>query len=58
MPPRFYHTEEIFVGQTVDLNLAAGHHASRVLRLKIGDSITVFNGRGGEFQAHIKSIQR
>lgn len=58
MPPRFYHTEEISVGQTVELNLAAGHHASRVLRLKIGDSITVFTGRGGEFQAHIKSIQK
>jgi len=58
MLPRFYHTEEIFVGQTVELNLAAGHHASRVLRLKIGDSITVFNGRGGEFRAHIKNIQK
>jgi 16S rRNA (uracil1498-N3)-methyltransferase len=58
MLPRFYHTEEICIGQTVELNPAAGVHASRVLRLKIGDSITVFNGRGGEFQAHIKSIRK
>ncbi|MDC8446220.1 MAG: 16S rRNA (uracil(1498)-N(3))-methyltransferase [Nitrosomonas sp.] len=58
MLPRFYHTDDIFVGQTIGLNLAAGHHASRVLRLKIGDSVIVFNGRGGEFQAHIKSIRK
>lgn len=58
MLPRFYHTDDIFVGQTIELNFAAGHHASRVLRLKIGDSVIVFNGRGGEFQAHIKSIRK
>jgi 16S rRNA (uracil1498-N3)-methyltransferase len=58
MSPRFYHADDIFVGQTIELNLAAGHHASRVLRLKIGDSVIVFNGRGGEFQAHIKNIRK
>lgn len=58
MLPRFYHTDDIFVGQAIELNLAAGHHASRVLRLKIGDSVIVFNGRGGEFEAHIQSIRK
>lgn len=58
MFPRFYLADDIFVGQTIELNLAAGHHASRVLRLKIGDSVIVFNGRGGEFQAHITSIRK
>lgn len=58
MSPRFYHADDIFIGQTIELNLAAGHHASRVLRLKIGDSVIVFNGRGGEFQAHIKNIRK
>ncbi|MCC6923353.1 MAG: 16S rRNA (uracil(1498)-N(3))-methyltransferase [Nitrosomonas sp.] len=58
MSPRFYHADDIFVGQTIELNLAAGHHASRVLRLKIGDLVIVFNGRGGEFQAHIKNIRK
>ena len=58
MLPRFYHTDNIYVGQTLELNLAAGHHASRVLRLKMGDPVIVFNGRGGEFQAHITSIRK
>jgi len=30
---------------------AAAHHALRVLRLAIGDSLTLFNGAGGEFAA-------
>jgi 16S rRNA (uracil1498-N3)-methyltransferase len=36
----------------------AAHHAIRVLRLREGDEVTLFNGRGGEFAARIASIQR
>ena len=36
----------------------AAHHAIRVLRLREGDDVTLFNGRGGEFAARIASIQR
>lgn len=58
MSPRFYHAEDIFIGQTIELNLAAGHHASKVLRLKVGDSVILFNGKGGEFHAHIDNIRK
>ncbi len=58
MLPRFYHAEYIFIGQTIELNFAASHHANKVLRLKTGDSIILFNGRGGEFHAHINTIRK
>jgi 16S rRNA U1498 N3-methylase RsmE len=38
-------------GRTVDLDPAAAHHATRVLRLAIGDALTLFDGTGGEYAA-------
>jgi 16S rRNA (uracil1498-N3)-methyltransferase len=32
------------------------HHAARVLRLKTGDAVTLFNGEGGEFAARLIRI--
>jgi 16S rRNA (uracil1498-N3)-methyltransferase len=39
------------VGREIVLPDAAGHHALRVLRLAVGDPLTLFNGAGGEFAA-------
>ena len=36
----------------------AGHHATRVLRLGAGDALTVFDGRGGEYDAVIVRASR
>jgi 16S rRNA (uracil1498-N3)-methyltransferase len=36
----------------------AAHHVSKALRLKIGDSIVVFDGRGGEYEAVLQRIDR
>ncbi len=58
MPPRFFYTGDIYAGQTVELDTATGHHATRVLRIKTGDSVTLFNGKGGEFSAHIESVRK
>ena len=38
-------------GRTVDLDPAAAHHATRVLRLAVGDALTLFDGTGGEYAA-------
>jgi 16S rRNA (uracil1498-N3)-methyltransferase len=35
-----------------------GHHLSRVLRMKPGDEVAIFDGRGQEFRARITSILR
>ena len=39
--------------QPVPLEPAQAHYLSGVMRLKPGDEIAVFNGRDGEFRAHI-----
>jgi 16S rRNA (uracil1498-N3)-methyltransferase len=47
--PRFFVEAALAAGEVVDFPAAVAHHAVRVLRLKAGDEVTVFNGRGGEF---------
>ena len=58
MHARFYHPMEIVIGQIIELSDENKHHAARVLRLKTGDAITLFNGNGGEFSAHIENISK
>ncbi|MER0202353.1 MAG: 16S rRNA (uracil(1498)-N(3))-methyltransferase [Nitrosomonas sp.] len=58
MHARFYHPEEITAGTIIELSAENKHHAARVLRLKEGDALTLFNGQGGEFSAHITSITK
>ena len=58
MVPRFYLDAALRAGSVATLSEDAAHHAIRVLRLREGDDVTLFNGRGGEFAARIASIQR
>lgn len=58
MHARFYHPKEITVGQMTELSADNIHHAGRVLRLRNGDPITLFNGHGGEFCARIDTINK
>ncbi|MCP5276182.1 MAG: 16S rRNA (uracil(1498)-N(3))-methyltransferase [Burkholderiales bacterium] len=58
MPPRFFHADDIHIGQIVELEITTAHHAARVLRIKTGDPVILFNGQGGEFSAHIESIRK
>ena len=36
----------------------SAHHGVHVLRIRTGDDITLFNGRGGEYAARVASIER
>jgi len=58
MVPRFHLDAPLRAGGVCTLSEDAAHHAIHVLRLREGDDITLFNGRGGEFAARIASIQR
>ncbi|HXN16163.1 MAG TPA: 16S rRNA (uracil(1498)-N(3))-methyltransferase, partial [Usitatibacter sp.] len=51
---------ELRLGPGAQFALApdAAQHVSRALRLKAGDSITVFDGRGGEYEATIQRIDK
>ena len=46
------------IGQTIGLPAAAAHHAVRVVRLAVGDRLTLFDGAGGEYAATLLRIER
>ena len=58
MAPRFYLDSPLRAGSVCTLSEDAAHHAIHVLRLREGEEVTLFNGRGGEYAARIASIQR
>jgi 16S rRNA (uracil1498-N3)-methyltransferase len=51
---RFYVDADLTRSESVPLPPAVAHHAIRVLRLRDGADITIFNGRGGEFAGHLQ----
>ena len=53
---RFFVDAALAEGDETPLPPEVAHHAVRVLRLREGDPVTVFNGSGGEFSAHL-SVQ-
>ena len=58
MVPRFDIDAPLRAGSVCTLSEDAAHHAIHVLRLREGEDVTLFNGRGGEFAARIASMQR
>ena len=59
--PRFFVSLALspsMAGTTVELPEAAAHHAVRVVRLAIGDALTLFNGRGGEYAATVAAVDK
>ena len=56
--PRFYLDQPLAPGARLTLPPGPARHAVRALRLAVGDAITLFNGRGGEYAAHIERIQK
>ena len=45
-------------GREIELSAGVARHAAQVLRLRTGDRIVLFSGRGGEFAATIARIDR
>jgi len=57
--PRFFVPLELapaLVGQPLALPEAAAHHATRVVRLGVGDALTLFTGAGGEYAATVVDV--
>lgn len=54
--PRFYIDAPLRAGSSCALPEDAAHHALHVLRLRGGDEVTLFNGRGGEYAGRIASL--
>jgi 16S rRNA (uracil1498-N3)-methyltransferase len=56
--PRFYVDAALRAGSSCELPEDTAHHAVHVLRIRSGEEVTLFNGRGGEYPARISSINR
>lgn len=50
---RIYHNHPISVGHPIQLDKLASQHVLNVLRLRVGESLILFNGIGGEYRAQI-----
>lgn len=55
--PRFYCAPPLSSGATFELPPEAAHHASKVLRLRAGDAVQLFDGQGRALDATIYSIK-
>lgn len=58
MNPHIYHATPLKDLQEIRLNEKTSHHLAHVLRLRVGDSLTLFDGNGGEHVAMIKSMDK
>lgn len=55
---RFYTAQALQIAQELVLEGETHHHLSRVLRLKVGERLWLFNGDGCDYQAQIQSISK
>lgn len=53
MIPRFHCPFPLSPGAQVELPAQAAHHALKVLRMRVGEHVTLFDGNGGEWLAEI-----
>jgi 16S rRNA (uracil1498-N3)-methyltransferase len=51
--PRFFCPPPLASGTEIALPAGAAHHVLRVLRLKPGDALTLFDGEGGEYRGEL-----
>src|SRR5512143_372840 len=54
--PRFYCPPPLPLNANAELPPEAAHHASRVLRLRVGDAVQIFDGLGNALDATINAI--
>jgi 16S rRNA (uracil1498-N3)-methyltransferase len=56
--PRFFISGSIILDQPITLPDDVGHHLAKVLRLREGDGIVLFNGEGGEYRSQVAAIHK
>lgn len=55
---RFYHPNPLNINQTIILNDFAARHALKVMRVKLNDSLILFNGDGSDYLGKITQIKK
>ncbi len=56
--PRIFTQQALLTGELVQLEEAASHHLSKVLRMQAGRELVLFNGSGGEYAASIYEVEK
>ncbi|MBT4523012.1 MAG: 16S rRNA (uracil(1498)-N(3))-methyltransferase [Halieaceae bacterium] len=54
--PRIFTERSLQATTRIELDTAPSQHISRVLRMRVGEPLTLFNGRGGEYPASIVAL--
>ncbi len=57
-PPRLFVEDALCADQKLILDREASHYVQNVMRRRVGDALRLFNGRDGEWLAHIESAER
>ncbi len=55
---RFYSAEKLFIGALIPLSASAATHATRALRLNIGDELKLFNGDCNDYTCELVSVKK
>ena len=55
---RFYSSEHLATGALISLSVTAATHATRALRLNVGDKLTLFNGDGFDYSCELISVKK
>lgn len=56
--PRIFHAGSLQPHEELELSESAANHVARVLRMREQSPLVIFNGDGGEYQAHITLIEK
>jgi 16S rRNA (uracil1498-N3)-methyltransferase len=56
--PRVYVETPLASGATIELPEGPFRHLVQVLRMQVGEALTLFDGRGGEYQAQLASVAK
>lgn len=55
---RIFQPVELVCGSDIQLDMRASHHLAVVLRARLNDVLTIFNGRGGEYKGVITQVNK
>ena len=56
--PRIFQDQSLQANSSIQLDAQATAHLTKVLRLKQGHPVILFNGRGGEYHGEVEKIER
>lgn len=56
--PRFFIEADLNVETTVELTETVFHHWVKVLRAQVGETATLFNGQGGEYEVELTEVSK